>query len=224
MQDKAITDGTMEQSGDNVSNRVFTAANVITFIRLCLIPASLVLLLEEKDIAAAALFAFTASTDFVDGYVARKTNTVTHLGQVLDPLVDRLLIIAAVLGLLVVGRLPVWVVIIVLLRDLYLLAGAAFLIGSHQIRIPVSYIGKVGMWFLCIGFAGLILNLPIFDGLGICSFDFFPGFNAQPYCPFIWSVYVGIALSLTVTVVYTVRGVTALSKKLAADRKQRDAH
>lgn len=201
-------------SSENPSDRVLTAANVITFTRLLLIPVSFGLLLAGDNIAAGILFAFTAATDFLDGMVARRTNSVTKLGQLLDPLVDRLLIIFAVLGLLITGRLPVWMVIVVLLRDLYLIAGGAYLVGHHNIRVPVSYVGKVAMWFLCIGFAGLILYMPIVNGLGWCDFGWLPGFNAEPYCPFIMFAYVGIILSLSVTVIYTVKGAKALSEKL----------
>ena len=203
----------MVGTSENPSDRILTAANVITFCRLCLIPVSFGLLLAGDSIAAGILFAFTAATDFLDGLVARKTNSVTKLGQILDPLVDRLLIIFAVLGLLLTGRLPLWMVVVVLLRDLYLIGGGVYLIKRHGIRIPVSYIGKTAMWFLCIGFAGLILNMPIVDGLGWCDYPFLPGFNADPYCPFIMFAYVGIILSLTVTVLYTIHGARALADK-----------
>ena len=197
------------------SNRILTAANVITFARLCLIPVSVALLLQGHDIAAGLLFGLTAATDFVDGMVARKTNTVTKLGQILDPLVDRALIIAAVVSLLIVGRLPLWIVILVLLRDAYLIIGGSYLMGKRGIRVPVSYIGKVGMWFLCIGFAGLLLNVPILTGLGLCDYAFLPGFNSDPYCAFIWFAYIGLIISLTVTIIYTIRGIEALSHQNA---------
>lgn len=198
---------------DEVSDRIFTAANVITFARLCLIPISVVLLVDGQNLAAACLFGIAAATDFLDGMVARKTHTVTRLGQVLDPVVDRVLIIAAVLGLLLAGLLPVWIVILVVLRDVYLLAGGAYLLKGHGIRIPVSYIGKTGMWFLCIGCAGLILNLPIVPGAGICDISWLPGFNADPCCAFIWVVYIGLALALAVTVVYTYQGIRAFRRR-----------
>ncbi|MDO4532924.1 MAG: CDP-alcohol phosphatidyltransferase family protein [Coriobacteriia bacterium] len=216
-----ITTSTQPQEGE-ASDRILTAANVITFARLCLIPVSVALLLQGHDIAAGLLFGFTAATDFVDGMVARKTNTVTKLGQVLDPLVDRLLIIAAVVSLLIVGRLPLWIVVLVLLRDAYLIVGGTYLMGKRGIRVPVSYVGKVGMWFLCIGFAGLLLNVPILTGLGWCDYSFLPGFNGEPYCAFIWFAYIGLIISLTVTVIYTVRGARALSEQNARKREVTD--
>ncbi len=194
----------------DVSNRVFTAANIITFARLCLIPISLYLLFQGANVAAAAFFGITAGTDFLDGLVARKTNTVTRLGQLLDPLVDRVLIISAVVGLLVVGRLPFWAVALVVLRDLYLLVGGAVLLRRYSIRVPVSYVGKASMWFICIGCAGLILNMPQVPGLGICDCAFLPGLNSTASCAFIWLVYAGIILAILVAAIYTRQGYLSL--------------
>ncbi|MBE6471113.1 MAG: CDP-alcohol phosphatidyltransferase family protein [Coriobacteriaceae bacterium] len=222
MQLETETVPTSVPAQEEVSDRIFTVANFITFLRLCLIPISFALLLQGRDIAAGVLFGLTAATDFLDGYIARKTHTVTRLGQMLDPLVDRLLIISAVIGLLIVGRLPLWIVLVVLLRDIYVLGGGIYLIRKHGIRVPVSYIGKVGMWFLSIGFAGLLLNIPILAGMGWCDFTWLPGFSGEPYCWFIWILYIGLVLSLVVTVVYTVRGARALSAKLARQREVGD--
>ena len=121
---------------EEVTDRIFTVANVITFIRLCMAPIALVVLLSGHDIAAAIIFGVTAATDFLDGQIARRTHTVSKVGQLLDPAVDRLLMICAVLGLLIVGRLPLWIVVVVLLRDLLLLAGGAWLRqGCHDLLV-----------------------------------------------------------------------------------------
>ena len=194
-----------------VSDRVFTAANIITMARLALVPVALALLLLGYDLAATVIFAVTAITDFLDGYVARKTNTVSRLGQFLDPLVDRVLILAAVLGLLLVDRLPLWIVLLIIARDVYLVVGAMYLLRSRHVRVSVSYIGKAAMWALCIGFAGLILNAPILNGLGWVDAAWLPGFSGESYCAFMWFVYIGVALSLFVACLYTKRGIDALS-------------
>ena len=88
-----------------VTSRVFTAANVVSFIRLCMVPVYLVLLLDGHDILATFIFALAASTDFIDGQLARRTHTVSRLGRLLDPAVDRALMVFGVVGLLLVGRL-----------------------------------------------------------------------------------------------------------------------
>ena len=163
--------------GANVSDRIFTVANVITFIRLCMAPVSLGFLLYGNDIAATVLFSITAITDFLDGQIARRTNTVSKLGQILDPAVDCVLMICGVVGLLAIGRLPAWVVIIVLIRDVFLLVGGSILLRTFNIRIPVVYTGKVATTFLFVGIAGLMLNMPLIAGLGLCDISWLPGFN-----------------------------------------------
>lgn len=188
--------------GEEVIDRVFTLANLISFIRLCMAPIALGLLLNGFDIAATAVFAVSAATDFLDGQIARRTHTVSRIGQLLDPAVDRLLMICAVLGLLLVGRLPAWIVVLVLLRDAFLLFGATFLLKQHGIRIPVIYPGKVATTFLFIGLAGLMLNTPQLPGLGLCDFAWLPGFNSVACSWGIWSIYIGLCIGIYTTIYY----------------------
>ena len=196
---------------EQATNKICTLANLVSAVRLCMVPAYLVLLLDEHDVLAAFMFALAASTDFVDGQLARRTHTVSRLGQLLDPAVDRLLMIAGVLGLLLVGRLPLWIIIVVIVRDLFLLCGAAYLL-RFQKRVAVIYLGKVATTFLFVGFAGLLLNLPLIPGLGVCDFAWLPGFNGEPVSWGIWFVYVGLALALVTTAVYISHGVAALKE------------
>ena len=190
-----------------VSNDIITIPNIITFIRLCFIPVFLVLLLQGNNLAAAIVFGLTAATDFLDGMIARKTNSVSRLGQLLDPATDRLLMITAVIGLLIVGRLPLWIIILVLARDLLLLAGGYYLIKRWKVRVAVMFLGKIATTFLFFGCAFLLLNAPLVPGLGWCDFAWLPGFNGSPCCWSIWLVYIGLLLALITTVYYCVRGV-----------------
>ena len=187
---------------EEVTDRILTAANVITFIRLCMAPIALIVLLSGHDIAATVIFALTAATDFLDGQVARRTHTVSRLGQLLDPAVDRLLMICAVVGLLIVGRLPLWIVVIVLLRDGLLLVGGAWLLKKHGIRVPVIYAGKFATTFLFVGMAGLMLNVPQIPGLGLCDFAWLPGFNSVSTSWGIWLIYLGLCLGVITTIYY----------------------
>ena len=199
-------------SEDAVIDRVLTVANVVTFTRLCMAPIALALLVAGFDIAATAVFAVSAATDFLDGQIARRTHTVSRVGQLLDPAVDRLLMICGVVGLLVVGRLPLWIVVIVLLRDALLLFGATFLLKRYGIRVPVVYAGKVATTFLFVGFAGLMLNMPLVGGLGVCDFAWLPGFNSMSCSWGIWSIYIGLCLGVVTTIYYVVRGISELRK------------
>ena len=134
-----VEDGVRKQNA--VTDRVLTVPNVITFVRLLMAPIALGLLLTGNDIAAALLFGVSAATDFIDGQIARRTNQVSRVGQLLDPAVDRVLMICGVVGLLAVNRLPVWVVIVVLARDVFLLWGGSFLLRNFKVRVPVGFSG-----------------------------------------------------------------------------------
>ena len=199
-----------------VTNRIFTAANVVSLVRLCMVPCYLALLLSGYDVLATLLFAIAAGSDFVDGQLARRTHTVSRLGQLLDPAVDRVLMVAGVVGLLLVGRLPVWIVAVVLLRDVFLLCGGAYLLSRWKVRVPVVFVGKVATTFLFVGFAALLLNFPVLAGLGVCDVSWLPGFGSQPYSWGIWFVYAGLVLSLITTGVYVRRGWMGMKRAQAA--------
>lgn len=177
-----------------VSNKIFTLPNLLSFIRLCMIPAFLILLLNGYNLIATIVFAIAASTDWIDGQVARRTNSVSKLGQLLDPFVDRFLMISGVVGLLLVGRLPVWIVLVVVLRDVFMLAGGSYLLTRWKVRVPVIYAGKVATTLLYIGFAGVLLNMPLFEGLGLVSVSWLPGFSYDVYSWGFWFVYAGLIM------------------------------
>lgn len=201
---------------EEASNRIFTVPNIISLIRLCLVPIFLVLLFNGYDLMATFLFALAAGTDWVDGQIARRTHAVSKLGQLLDPAVDRILMIAGVAGLFLVGRLPLWIILVVLIRDLALLVGGAVLLKRYRVRVAVVYAGKVATTLLFVGFAGLLLNWPLLEGLGVVDAAWLPGLAAGPYSWGIWFVYAGLVLALLTTVYYAV---SAFAKVRAAKRE-----
>lgn len=202
------------------SNRILTVPNLISVIRLCLVPVFLVLLAHGYDLMATFLFALAAGTDWVDGQVARRTGSVSKLGQLLDPAVDRILMIAGVAGLYFVGRLPLWIIVVVLARDLLLLAGGAYLLKRWRIRVAVVYPGKVATTLLFVGFAGLLLNFPLVGGAGLVDVPWLPGLNADACSWGIWFVYAGLALALATTAYYVA---SALRQMRAAAREEAQA-
>ena len=212
-----------EQTTEEVTDRIFTLANIISFIRLSLVPIFFILLLDGHDFAATLLFALAASTDWVDGQVARKTHTVSKLGQLLDPAVDRILIITGVIGLLIVGRLPLWIVILVLARDLLLLIGGGVLLIHYKTRVPVIYLGKVASTFIYIGFAGVLLNWPLVSGLGLCDIAWLPGFNSLAVSWGIWFVYIGLVLAIITTTIYVMHGLQAIKEAKATQEHEVNA-
>lgn len=203
-----------------VSNKIFTLPNFLSFIRLCMIPVFLVLLLNGFNLAATLVFAIAASTDWVDGQVARRTNSVSKLGQLLDPFVDRFLMISGVVGLLIIGRLPLWIVLVVVLRDIFMLIGGSYLLSRWKVRVPVIYAGKVATTFLYIGFAGVLLNMPLLEGLGVVSVSWLPGFSFEAYSWGFWFVYAGLVLLIGTTTYYIVKGYQGM--RAAQREKQHD--
>jgi len=100
-----------------------TLANLITILRILLVPIFLVILLTEvqdKEIIAAAIIVVGASTDTVDGYIARKYNQVTKLGKFLDPFADKLFIIAALLALVYLELVEIWVAAVIISREIFI--------------------------------------------------------------------------------------------------------
>lgn len=206
---------------EEVSNRIFTVPNVISFIRLCLVPVFFVLLFNGFDLAATLLFAIAAGTDWVDGQIARRTHQVSRLGQLLDPAVDRILMISGVVGLFAIGRLPLWIILIVIARDLLLLGGGAYLLKRWHTRVAVIYPGKVATTLLFVGFAALLLNWPILQGLGMVDAAWLPGFNFEPYSWGIWFVYAGLLLALATTAYYVVAALIKIREAKAAQGTER---
>lgn len=197
----------VEIAEEEVTDEIFTISNIITFIRLCMVPLFMLLLLGGANVTATVVFAVAACTDFVDGQIARRTNTVSKLGRLLDPAVDRLLMIFGVLGLLLVGRLPLWIVAFVVIRDLYTLVGGMILLKHWKVRVPVIYAGKFATTFLFVGFALLLLNAPMMPGLNVVAANWLPGLNAASCSLGIWFVYAGLILSVFTTIYYTVCGI-----------------
>ena len=162
-----------------------------------------VLIRGRHNLGAFILFAIAASTDWLDGQIARRTGTVTALGQAIDPLVDRLLIAAGVFGLWLVGRLPGWIVFVLLARDVYLGYGAWRLEQISHRRLGVTYTGKLTTALLLIGFADLVLAWPMLPGAGLIDSRFLPGLGSQGASLGIWFVYAGLIFSIAAAIQYS---------------------
>lgn len=205
---------------EEITDRVLTIPNVISFIRLCMVPVFFFLLMRGYNIHAAVVFGIAASTDFVDGQIARRTHSVSKLGKLLDPAVDRILMITGVIGLFLVGRLPLWIILLVIARDMYLLIAGGYMLDRYHERVDVIFPGKVATTFMFLGFFGLIMNAPLIPGLGITSYSWLPGIAAGNFSWGIWFVYLGLVVNIFTTTYY-IR--TAFSKTHDArmERKMR---
>ena len=135
------------------TDRIVTVPNVITVVRLGLLPVFLWLLFARDDRANAAwLLAALGSTDFLDGYIARHFHQVSDIGKVLDPVADRLLFFVGVGGILVDDSVPVWFAVAVLAREGLVAVATLVLAALGGRRIDVSWFGKAGTFFLMISF------------------------------------------------------------------------
>jgi CDP-diacylglycerol--glycerol-3-phosphate 3-phosphatidyltransferase len=119
--------------------------NILTVLRIMLVPVLVVALLgntPEGDVLAAVVFALASLTDFVDGYLARSRDSVTTFGKLMDPLADKLLVVAALLALVSLNRLAAWVAMVIIAREL---AVTVLRLGASQagVVVPANMFGKV---------------------------------------------------------------------------------
>jgi cardiolipin synthase len=141
-----------------VSNRIWTVPNLISFVRLLGVPLFLYLMLgPHADVAAVIVLALGGTTDWVDGYVARRTNTVSRLGELLDPFADRLYILATLIGFTVRGVVPWWLTTALLLREAVLGVALLVLRRHGYGPPPVHYVGKTGTFVLLAAFPVILL-------------------------------------------------------------------
>lgn len=148
------------------STRVLTIPNVISFVRLATVPVFVWLFVTGRENAAVILYAAGAWSDFFDGYIARRTNSVSELGKLLDPLADRVFIAALIVALVVREVLPWWLGLVVIGRDLILLSLFPLLERRKIERISVNFTGKTATAFLFLGLTLLALSETTWPGTG----------------------------------------------------------
>ncbi len=194
-------------SANNPSMKVFTVANVITFCRIILTIVFFFLFINRVNrIACLVIYAVAALTDFVDGQVARRTQTVSWIGKLMDPAVDRLLLFTGVVALCWVGELPVWVPVLVIGRDVYLGIGMILLTGVRRRPLDVLFIGKVTTALLLFGFCLCLLGVPQVPGLGLIDVPWLPVLNAQGGSLGLLFVYAGCGCTIATAIMYTLEG------------------
>lgn len=131
------------------TDRWLTVPNVITLVRLLLIPVFVYLLFGKDDRAGAAvLLAVLGTTDWVDGFLARRWKQVTTVGKILDPTADRLLLAVGVVSILIDGSVPVWIAMLTIAREGFVTITALTLAGMGAKRIDVTWAGKAGTFSL----------------------------------------------------------------------------
>lgn len=141
------------------ASRVWTVPNMLSMLRLLLVPVFLVLIVSGEYVAALVVLIIASLSDLLDGFIARRFNLVTRLGQLLDPAADRLYIFAALIGLAAQGLVPWWIVVVIVSRDVFLLVLAVVLANHGYGPLPVHLLGKAATFALFFGLPVIMLGL-----------------------------------------------------------------
>ena len=137
---------------------VFTVPNFLTVLRFMGVPLFIWLVLAQREYGFAVLvLAIMGSTDWVDGYIARRFNQASKLGRILDPIADRLALIAVAVTLVIAGVVDWWYLAALVIPDAVLLSMSLFYFHSHP-DLPVSLIGKTRTGLLLLGTPLLLLS------------------------------------------------------------------
>jgi CDP-diacylglycerol--glycerol-3-phosphate 3-phosphatidyltransferase len=144
----------------NFRTGLLNLPNLLTLARIAAIPGVVILLLYDTrttSFIAAAIFGAAAITDWLDGWLARKWQVVTVLGKFLDPLADKLIVMAALIMLIPHGRVPAWAVFLILAREM-VVTGLRSIASSEGIVISASDLGKYKTIFQMTAIPGLLLH------------------------------------------------------------------
>ena len=142
---------------------MLTVPNVLSVARLALVPVFLWLLLHGDYVPALIVLAVATFTDFLDGFLARRFDQITRLGQLLDPAADRLFVLACLLGLASRGIMPWWLVALIVSRDVFLIVVGVVLVNHGYGPLPVHRLGKIATFCLFYSLPMIVLGqaLPV---------------------------------------------------------------
>ncbi len=141
------------------TSRVWTVPNALSVLRLLLVPVFIWLVLVlESDGWAVLVLAVSGTTDYLDGYLARRLGQISKIGQVLDPLVDRLTVAATLIALALRAIFPWWLVGLLVARELVLLAILPALRRHGLVALPIHYLGKAATFVLFWGFPCVLVG------------------------------------------------------------------
>ena len=181
---------TLQDPAPAASNRVLTIPNMISFTRLASVPVFVWLFISGRENAGWILYAVGAFSDFLDGYIARRTNQVSELGKILDPVADRVLIMALTFALIARDVLPWGLALAIILRDVLIVVVAPILERRKMERLSVSFVGKTATAALLVGLTSLAYSETTFPAA-----DFGDDFG-------IWFVILGAILYWVAAALY----------------------
>jgi CDP-diacylglycerol--glycerol-3-phosphate 3-phosphatidyltransferase len=151
------------------THKLYNLPNILTFCRIASVPVVVGLLFSdsrEMGFWAALIFSIASITDWLDGYLARKWEIVTVMGKFLDPLADKLIVMAALIMLIPLGRVPAWAVFLIIARET-LVTGLRSVASSEGIVIAASDLGKYKTIFQMVAIIALLLHYDYYWFFGL---------------------------------------------------------
>ncbi len=142
-----------------MEDRLVTIPNLLSLVRIVLLPVFLwLVLVPEADVLALLVLVVSGVTDYLDGKIARSLNQTSKIGAILDPVADRLYILAVVIGLALRDIIPWWLAVVLPLRDVFLFCLVPFLRTRGFSSLPVHFLGKAATAGLLYAFPLLLLG------------------------------------------------------------------
>ncbi|MDA8261238.1 MAG: CDP-alcohol phosphatidyltransferase family protein [Actinomycetota bacterium] len=155
-------------SAPESSNAVLTIPNLVTLLRLLLLPVALFFALARHNfIIATALLAFISITDFLDGYLARHLGQISELGKIIDPSADRVVILSVGIAALVEGWIPIGLGVAMLVREAIISGISAYLYKAKGHRLDVIWAGKAGTLLLLFALPAILLGEQVHPDLAL---------------------------------------------------------
>ena len=194
----------MKEKIRKLFSNVWTIPNVLTIIRMLLIPVFVVLFFKGHKMAALAVFCAASLTDMLDGYLARKLNQITDFGKLFDPLADKLMVLSAMVCQGIVGVFPWSAIIIVACKELFMVIGGLLML-KNDVVVYSNYVGKAAQ--VC-----FILSL-------VLAFfhDELAAWGVQLDIILLW---ITVALALCAMVIYIIGSVRTIRKRKAEGGEQ----
>jgi cardiolipin synthase (CMP-forming) len=137
--------------------------NLLTMVRFLLIPVFVYFFFSQNPYSleiAVSVFILSGVTDTLDGYVARRLNQITRLGTVLDPLADKIMLITVLASVTISNNIPIWIIVVVAVKELLLIVGAFTLYNERDIVIPANVFGKITTILSYMAILAVLFELP----------------------------------------------------------------
>lgn len=147
-----------------IKKEIYYISNLVSILRILLIiPVSYLLLykFESENTLIIILVLCMYFSDLLDGYLARKLNQVSEFGKIIDPLADKIAVISIAIILLILGKIPIWYVSVIVIRDVLILSFGIYLDKKKDIRLMSNYPGKIAVFSIGLIILFAVINNPV---------------------------------------------------------------